>query len=157
MRAALTTKRWFGRLMGDASHISYVINLCVCGSYRFICRLSLSIPIPTDRPRLDWPNTAAIMSHHADSTLLPASIHTKSQFWGHVISQLVPLLDGQRHWVNGSPRLPTLSCPLTVPSFASAVRSHPGDQSSQHVFSRLSLFTLVSRFRRRPFLRELVW
>ncbi|KAF8482567.1 GAF domain-like protein [Russula ochroleuca] len=39
------------------------------------------------------------MPHHADSYLLPTSIRTKSQFWEHVISNLVPLLDGQRHWV----------------------------------------------------------
>jgi len=39
------------------------------------------------------------MPHHAGSSLVPASIRTKSQFWGHIISQLIPLLDGQRHWV----------------------------------------------------------
>ncbi|KAI0256345.1 GAF domain-like protein [Lactifluus subvellereus] len=37
--------------------------------------------------------------HHADSSLVPAFIQTKSQFWEHVISKLTPLLDGQRDWV----------------------------------------------------------
>ncbi|KAG5646257.1 hypothetical protein DXG03_004084 [Asterophora parasitica] len=39
------------------------------------------------------------MPHHADSSLVPQSIKTKTEFWEHVYSQLVPLLEGQRNWV----------------------------------------------------------
>ncbi|KAG8930002.1 hypothetical protein FRC02_004781 [Tulasnella sp. 418] len=36
---------------------------------------------------------------HADSSLVPSSIITKTQFWDHVYNQLESLLDGQRNWV----------------------------------------------------------
>ncbi|KAL4073704.1 GAF domain-like protein [Scleroderma citrinum] len=36
---------------------------------------------------------------HADASLVPTTITTKSQFWDHVHSQLGYLLDGQRHWI----------------------------------------------------------
>lgn len=36
---------------------------------------------------------------HADASLVPSTIITKSRFWDHVHSQLEPLLEGQRHWV----------------------------------------------------------
>ncbi|KAE9393219.1 GAF domain-like protein [Gymnopus androsaceus JB14] len=37
---------------------------------------------------------------HADSSLVPEEVKTKSQFWSHVYTQLEPLLDGQRNWVS---------------------------------------------------------
>ncbi|KAI6121910.1 hypothetical protein F5141DRAFT_1187016 [Pisolithus sp. B1] len=36
---------------------------------------------------------------HADASLVPSTIITKSRSWDHVHSQLEPLLAGQRHWV----------------------------------------------------------
>ncbi|TRM70216.1 GAF domain-like protein [Schizophyllum amplum] len=36
---------------------------------------------------------------HADSSLVPESIKTKTEFWNHVYDQLNSLLDGQRSWV----------------------------------------------------------
>ncbi|TFK44292.1 GAF domain-like protein [Crucibulum laeve] len=36
---------------------------------------------------------------HADSSLVPDKIQTKTEFWDHVYSQLEGLLDGQRSWV----------------------------------------------------------
>jgi hypothetical protein len=58
-----------------------------------------------------------------DSSLVPAFIQTKSQFWEHVISQLSPLLDGQRDWVSTvhlvTPPSHTLPCLLTASSSAS--------------------------------------
>jgi hypothetical protein len=38
---------------------------------------------------------------HADTSLVPKNIQTKSQFWEHVYIQLQSLLDGQRNWVCG--------------------------------------------------------
>jgi hypothetical protein len=101
--------------------------------------------------------TRATMPHHPLSSSFPTSIRTKSQFWEHVISQLVPLLDGQRHWVNHHHVAPPLSFPLTH-LFLRALRAiHSGDQSGQHIFSRLSFFALISHFWRWSFLRKLVW
>ncbi|KDQ10226.1 hypothetical protein BOTBODRAFT_178270 [Botryobasidium botryosum FD-172 SS1] len=38
---------------------------------------------------------------HADSALVPSSVATKQQFWGHVHEQLSLVLDGQnRNWVS---------------------------------------------------------
>ncbi|KAJ3927560.1 MAG: GAF domain-like protein [Lentinula lateritia] len=37
---------------------------------------------------------------HADSSLVPEEVKTKTQFWTHVHSQLESLLDGQRNWVS---------------------------------------------------------
>ncbi|KIK69281.1 hypothetical protein GYMLUDRAFT_91628 [Collybiopsis luxurians FD-317 M1] len=37
---------------------------------------------------------------HADSSLVPEEIKTKSQFWSHVYEQLETLLEGQRHWIS---------------------------------------------------------
>ncbi|KAI0305387.1 GAF domain-like protein [Multifurca ochricompacta] len=39
------------------------------------------------------------MQHHADSSLVPAFIKTKTELWEHIILQLASLLDGQRDWV----------------------------------------------------------
>ncbi|KIJ61295.1 hypothetical protein HYDPIDRAFT_137872 [Hydnomerulius pinastri MD-312] len=36
---------------------------------------------------------------HADTSLVPSTITSKSQFWDHVHTQLALLLEGQRHWV----------------------------------------------------------
>ncbi|KAF8893455.1 GAF domain-like protein [Infundibulicybe gibba] len=36
---------------------------------------------------------------HADSSLVPESIKTKSDFWDHVYTQLEALLDDQRNWI----------------------------------------------------------
>ncbi|EGO00321.1 hypothetical protein SERLA73DRAFT_53481 [Serpula lacrymans var. lacrymans S7.3] len=36
---------------------------------------------------------------HADSSLVPSSITSKTEFWAHVHGQLASLLSGQRHWV----------------------------------------------------------
>lgn len=37
---------------------------------------------------------------HADASLVPDSIKTKSEFWTHVHDQLEILVGGQRHWVS---------------------------------------------------------
>ncbi|KAI0066022.1 GAF domain-like protein [Artomyces pyxidatus] len=37
--------------------------------------------------------------HHADTSLVPDSIQSKSDFWLHVHGQLASLLEGQRDWV----------------------------------------------------------
>lgn len=37
---------------------------------------------------------------HADASLVPDSIKTKSEFWTHVHDQLEILMGGQRHWVS---------------------------------------------------------
>ncbi|KAG2031455.1 GAF domain-like protein [Suillus americanus] len=37
---------------------------------------------------------------HADASLVPGSIKTKSEFWTHVHDQLEILVGGQRHWVS---------------------------------------------------------
>ncbi|KAG1736027.1 hypothetical protein EDB19DRAFT_1723253 [Suillus lakei] len=37
---------------------------------------------------------------HADVSLVPDSIKTKSEFWTHVHDQLEILMGGQRHWVS---------------------------------------------------------
>jgi L-methionine (R)-S-oxide reductase len=37
---------------------------------------------------------------HADASLVPDSIKTKSEFWTHVHDQLELLMGGQRHWVS---------------------------------------------------------
>ncbi|KAF8160697.1 GAF domain-like protein [Crassisporium funariophilum] len=37
---------------------------------------------------------------HADSSLIPESIQTKTEFWDHIHTQLEGLFDGQRHWVS---------------------------------------------------------
>ncbi|KAG2355498.1 GAF domain-like protein [Suillus spraguei] len=37
---------------------------------------------------------------HADASLVPGSIKTKSEFWIHVYDQLEILVGGQRHWVS---------------------------------------------------------
>jgi len=36
---------------------------------------------------------------HADTSLVPRSINTKTEFWEHVYTQLGSLLEGQRNWV----------------------------------------------------------
>ncbi|KDQ55792.1 hypothetical protein JAAARDRAFT_37215 [Jaapia argillacea MUCL 33604] len=36
---------------------------------------------------------------HADSSFVPSSIVSKADFWDHVYTQLVALLEGQRTWV----------------------------------------------------------
>lgn len=35
---------------------------------------------------------------HADTSLVPPTIQSKSEFWEHVVNQLELLLDGQRNW-----------------------------------------------------------
>ncbi|KAF9010621.1 GAF domain-like protein [Cyathus striatus] len=37
---------------------------------------------------------------HADSSLVPETIQTKSEFWEHVYTQLQALIDGQRFWIS---------------------------------------------------------
>ncbi|KAH7889095.1 GAF domain-like protein [Phlebopus sp. FC_14] len=37
---------------------------------------------------------------HADASLVPPTISTKSEFWDHVHEQLSYLLEDQRHWVS---------------------------------------------------------
>jgi len=37
---------------------------------------------------------------HADSSLVPGHIQTKTEFWEHVHTQLEGLLEGQRHWIS---------------------------------------------------------
>ncbi|KAI0320458.1 GAF domain-like protein, partial [Amylostereum chailletii] len=36
---------------------------------------------------------------HADSSLVPSTVQSKSEFWIHVHDQLSALLDGQRDWI----------------------------------------------------------
>ena len=65
------------------------------------------------------------MPHHADSSLVPSSIRTKSQFWGYIISQLISLLDGQRHWVKQFIALFFFSFPyltFVMPSYRPSLR-----------------------------------
>jgi len=37
---------------------------------------------------------------HADSSLVPEHIQTKTEFWEHVHTQLEGLFQGQRHWIS---------------------------------------------------------
>ncbi|KAF8647062.1 hypothetical protein AX16_006897 [Volvariella volvacea WC 439] len=37
---------------------------------------------------------------HADSSIVPSSIKSKTEFWEHVYTQLQVLLEGQRYWVS---------------------------------------------------------
>jgi hypothetical protein len=48
---------------------------------------------------------------HADSSLVPATIQSKADFWAHVYTQLVYLLESERNWVCSQP-LMTRHCRL---------------------------------------------
>ncbi len=72
--------------------------------------------------------------------------------------QLTHLLDGQRDWVT----LCLRPFSFVMSSYGPFLRFsmllfYSGDQSIQHIFSHLSFFALVPRFRKWSFLRKLVW
>ncbi|KAF8070795.1 GAF domain-like protein [Lyophyllum atratum] len=56
---------------------------------------------------------------HADSSLVPHSIKTKTEFWEHVYTQLELLLDGQRNWVTNTANASSLifNSLLALPAF----------------------------------------
>ncbi|KAI6037595.1 GAF domain-like protein [Pisolithus marmoratus] len=56
---------------------------------------------------------------HADASLVPSTIITKSRFWEHVYSQLESLLEGQRHWVTNLANASSLiyNCLVAFPAY----------------------------------------
>jgi len=67
---------------------------------------------------------------HADSSLVPENMGTKPEFWNHVHSQVLALVDGQTSWVRSIGNVIPTACGLIF---------IPGKQFGQHFLLGLSL------------------
>ncbi|KAF9462459.1 GAF domain nucleotide-binding protein [Collybia nuda] len=79
---------------------------------------------------------------HADSSLVPESIKTKTEFWNHVHTQLGYLLDGQRNWVTNLANSSSLiyNSLLAFPIYFGADNSKAVNWSGFYVDSQLFPF-----------------
>lgn len=110
-------RRPFGALnVEPVNNPSFFRALACPGSIEGHSRLCLS---PANQSHSHLRPSDLHQMAHADASLVPSTITTKSQFWDHVYSQLESLLEGQRHWITNLANASSLiyNCLLAFPAY----------------------------------------